>query len=107
LPSAAEAFGLVLVEAMACGLPLIASQAPGPAAIVQGGKTGWLIPSDNEEALVDSLVAAASDPTERQARARRAHAESRHYGWPTIARRVALLYQELAPQEARARGAEH
>jgi hypothetical protein len=59
LPSVAEAFGLVLVEAMACGLPVIACRTPGPAAIVVDGGTGWLIRPDDEEALVDALVSAA------------------------------------------------
>jgi glycosyltransferase involved in cell wall biosynthesis len=44
LPSVAETFGLVLVEAMACGLPAIASRAHCPVAIVAHGSTGWLIP---------------------------------------------------------------
>jgi glycosyltransferase involved in cell wall biosynthesis len=44
LPSVAEAFGLALVEAMACGLPVIACDAHGPAEIVRDGESGWLIP---------------------------------------------------------------
>jgi glycosyltransferase involved in cell wall biosynthesis len=44
LPSVAEAFGLALVEAMACGLPAIACASHGPAAIVRNGESGWLVP---------------------------------------------------------------
>ena len=95
LPSVAEAFGLVLVEAMACGLPVIACRAHGPAAIVADGKTGWLIPPDDEDALVDSLLAAATGQQERRARGRRAHTDSRRYGWTEIAPRFASLYEEL------------
>jgi glycosyltransferase involved in cell wall biosynthesis len=102
LASVAEAFGLVLVEAMACGLPVIARRAHGPAAIVADGRTGWLVPPDDEEALVDALVTAASDPEERRARGQRAHVESRRYAWPVVARRFAALYEELlvSPQES-------
>ena len=42
-----------------------------------------------------ALVAAASDRDERRARGEHAHTESRHYGWPAIARRLASLYEEL------------
>jgi glycosyltransferase involved in cell wall biosynthesis len=95
LPSVAEAFGLVLVEAMACGLPVIACRAPGPAAIVADGGTGWLIPPDDEDALVDALVSAARGEGERRARGRRAQTDSRRYGWAEIAPRFASLYEEL------------
>jgi glycosyltransferase involved in cell wall biosynthesis len=95
LPSVAEAFGLVLIEAMACGLPVIACRAYGPAAIVADGRTGWLIEPDNEEALVEVLVSAARDEKERRARGRRAQTDSRRYGWAEIARRFASLYEEV------------
>ena len=94
LASVAEAFGLVLVEAMACGRPVIACRAPGPAAIVADGRTGWLVPPD-EGALIDALVTAASDPEELRVYGRRACAESRRYAWPVVARRFAALYEEL------------
>jgi glycosyltransferase involved in cell wall biosynthesis len=106
LPSVAEAFGLVLVEAMACGLPVIAADAHGPAQLVAAG-TGWLVPPDDEDALSEALVVAASDAQERRRRGNRAHDLSRaSYGWPLIAARTAALYDELArpvPQQRAAR----
>jgi glycosyltransferase involved in cell wall biosynthesis len=95
LPSVAEAFGLVLIEAMACGLPVIAARAHGPAAIVADGRTGWLVPPDDEGALVEALVTTASDPGERRRRGEHALAESRRYGWPVLARRFADLYEDV------------
>jgi glycosyltransferase involved in cell wall biosynthesis len=80
---------------MACGLPVIACRAHGPAAIVADGKTGWLIPPDDEDALVDVLLAAATGQQERRARGRRAQTDSRRYGWAAIAPRFASLYEEL------------
>jgi glycosyltransferase involved in cell wall biosynthesis len=105
LPSVAEAFGLVLIEAMACGLPVIAAEAPGPAEIVAPG-TGWLVRPDDEDALADALVTAASDAEERRRRGTSAYRHSQtHYGWPLIAARIAALYAELvaaSPRAARA-----
>jgi glycosyltransferase involved in cell wall biosynthesis len=95
LPSVAEAFGLVLVEAMACGLPVIAAAAHGPTQIVAPG-TGWLVPADDQHGLSEALVAAASDSQERRQRGERAHQYSRsRYGWPVIAARIAHLYDAL------------
>jgi len=107
LPSVAEAFGLVLVEAMACGLPVIACHTHGPAAIVADGNTGWLIPPDDEDALVDSLLTVATGQQERRTRGRHAQTASRRYDWAKIAPRFASLYEELlasAPSREVARG---
>jgi len=102
LPSVAEAFGLVLVEAMASGLPVIAADAHGPAEIVKPD-TGWLVPPDDETALVDALVVAANNPGERLRRGRRASGHARrHYGWQRIAHHLAQIYaQTLADSSAR------
>ena len=99
LPSVAEAFGLALIEAMACGLPVIACAAHGPAEIVRDGQSGWLVPPDNEPALAAALCAAASNPHERQRRGNQAAAEARRsYGWTTIAGHIAGLYEQIIAQ---------
>ncbi len=95
LPSAFEAFGLALVEAMACGLPVIATDAHGPAQIVAPG-TGWLVRADDQNALAETLLVAASDAQERKRRGNRAHRHSRtSYGWPLIAARTVSIYDEI------------
>jgi glycosyltransferase involved in cell wall biosynthesis len=105
LPSVVEAFGLVLIEAMACELPVIAVDAHGPARIVAPG-TGWLVPPDDEAALADALIAAANDREERRRRGASAslHARSQ-YGWQGVTKQVSRVYEEalsvvLPPHEA-------
>jgi glycosyltransferase involved in cell wall biosynthesis len=96
LPSVREQFGAVLVEAMACGLPVIAVDAHGPAEIVEDGETGWLVPPDEEDALVEALVAAANDAPERRRRGEAAYATARaRYSWPALARNVARVYEDV------------
>jgi glycosyltransferase involved in cell wall biosynthesis len=101
LPSVAEAFGLALIEAMACGLPVIACAAHGPAEIVRDGQSGWLVPPDDEPALTAALFAAASNPHERQRRGHQAAADARgSYGWTTIAGHIAGLYEQITARPA-------
>jgi glycosyltransferase involved in cell wall biosynthesis len=105
LPSVAEAFGLVLVEAMACGLPVIAADAHGPAQLVAAG-TGWRVPADDQDALAETLLAVASDPQERKRRGNRAHQHSRtSYGWPLIVGRVVTVYDQLTGRPYKQRAA--
>lgn len=96
LPSVAEAFGLVLVEAMACGLPVIATNGHGPAEIVADG-SGWLVERDDERSLAFALLAAATDPAERQRRGECALAHSRaRFGWSRVAADIAALFAQIA-----------
>jgi glycosyltransferase involved in cell wall biosynthesis len=91
-----EQFGQVLVEAMACGLPVIAADAQGPAEIVDDGRTGWLVAPDDEDALVTALVEASEGEGERRKRGEAAYDEARaHYAWPSLARGVVAIYDEV------------
>ncbi|MEM9002262.1 MAG: glycosyltransferase family 4 protein [Cyanobacteria bacterium P01_F01_bin.86] len=54
-PKWVEAFGLVAIEALACGVPVIAYARGGPKEIVQSGKTGWLVEPDSVEGIVEAI----------------------------------------------------
>jgi glycosyltransferase involved in cell wall biosynthesis len=96
LPSVREQFGQVLVEGMACGLPVIAKDAYGPAEIVDHGETGWLVPPDDEEALAEALVDAVNDPGKRARKGEAAYIEARsRYAWPELAKDVAKVYEQV------------
>ena len=51
-----EAYGNVVVEAMACGVPVVAYDRGGPGELIQSGRTGWLVPPDDVEALTAALA---------------------------------------------------
>ena len=90
LASVREQFGLVLVEAMACGVPPVAVDRFGPGEIVADGETGWLVEPDDVGGLAAALLEAIDDPAERARRGARGHAEAiERYGWPALTRRFA------------------
>jgi glycosyltransferase involved in cell wall biosynthesis len=94
--SVREQFGQVLVEAMACGLPAIAVDRFGPAAIVDDARTGWLVPPDDAEALADAMVEAVNDGPGRRHRGQEARGEvGRRYAWGRIGLDLADLAGEL------------
>ena len=94
LPSVREQFGQVLVEAIACGLAVIAVNAHGPTTIVEDGETGWLVEPDDEDDMVRALVEAVEDPDRRARMAEAAYAASRErYAWPALAEGVAEVYE--------------
>lgn len=95
--SVREQFGQVLVEAMACELPVIAVDRDGPATIVDDGDTGWLVPPDDATALADAMVEAVNDAPARRARGEHARAEvTGRYAWQQIGSDVTELVGEIA-----------
>jgi len=95
MPSHYESFGMVALEAMACGTPVIASQVGGLAFLVQDGITGYSIPDDNPQALADKLSLLVCDPGLRNQLGQQAADYARQYDWEIIAQRITNLYQEL------------
>ena len=91
----AEAFGLTVVEAMAAGVPLVASRAGGIPELVADGDTGLLVAPGDARALADALHALLDDPAAREEMARRAHAHVRQF---SLDRAAVNLYALVAAQ---------
>ncbi|MFE0252667.1 glycogen synthase [Streptomyces sp. NPDC059010] len=100
-PSVYEPLGIVNLEAMACGTPVVASQVGGIPEVVEDGKTGLLVPMDDdfEAGLARALDAVIGDPeaARRMGEAGRERAVG-EFGWDAVARRTALLYGEILKQ---------
>jgi glycosyltransferase involved in cell wall biosynthesis len=97
LASVHEQFGLVLVEGMACGLPVIAVDRYGPSAIVDAGETGWLVEPDDEASLAAALVEAVDLPDERVRRGEAARKVAHErWSWPALAASLAEVLEDAA-----------
>ncbi len=66
LPSWQEPFGRVILEAMAMGKPVIATDCGGPAEIITSGQTGILVPAKRPDLLAEAIIRVLSDPVERE-----------------------------------------
>ncbi|MFE5937438.1 glycosyltransferase [Streptomyces sp. NPDC056470] len=101
LPSltAAESFGMVLVEAMACGTPVIGSDAGGIPYVISDGTTGLLVPHNDPAALAAACrrVLRDGDLADRLGAAGRRCAVER-YAWPALTDRYLHLFRSLNPR---------
>jgi glycosyltransferase involved in cell wall biosynthesis len=96
-PSVDESFGQVYVEALAAGIPVVATRTGGPATLVvtHGSRAcGWLAAPDDGDDLLRCIVEALADPVERQRRGRagRVLVESKHT-WQMVVERLVRLYE--------------
>jgi D-inositol-3-phosphate glycosyltransferase len=98
MPSHYESFGMVALEAMACGTPVVASQVGGLAFLVQHGVTGYTVPVDEPEALADCLKELIKNRGLREKMGQQAAEFARQYGWNVIARRIEEVYREVLVQ---------
>ena len=76
LSSDEEGLGIVIVEAMACGLPVVSTDCGGPSTSIVHGETGMLVPCDDAEALASAMHALMVDPEKRARMSRRARTRS-------------------------------
>jgi len=95
VPSHYESFGMVALESMACGTPVVASQVGGLAYLVQDGVTGYTVPSSDVGALAERLSALIRDKSLREQLGTQAAELAQEFSWEIIARQIRDQYQEL------------
>ena len=97
LPSYYESFGMVALEAMACGTPVIASRVGGLTTTVRDGVTGFLVPEGAAAALVQAIDRLLGDPDLRWRTGREGVAWAAQHRWPCVAEALCREYAAVAP----------
>ena len=100
-PSITEAFGNVTLEAMACGLPVVAAIATGATNLVRDGETGMLVQPGDTDGYADALTAYARDPALRARHGEAGLAFAKTMDWDQINGAVMKVYQRVIERRAR------
>ena len=100
-PSITETFGNVTLEAMACGLPVVAAVATGASSLVRDGETGVLVEPTEIDAFADALEAYAKDPDLRRRHGEAGLAYAQTMDWDRINSAVVRVYLRVIEKRAR------
>lgn len=105
LPSLGEGISNTILEAMASGLPVVATAVGGNAELVADGRTGWVTPSDDVEAMAAALISLARDPDAARAMGRAGRTEvERRFSLKSMVQAYQDLYEQslhaVAPPDA-------
>ena len=95
VPSVFEGFGISVLEGMAKGIPIIATDVDGIRSILKNNYSGILVPYNNEHALSDSIIQLFNNPLLRQKLINNAFNELQEYNWQTIYTKTLSIYEEL------------
>ena len=96
-----ESFGIVLLEAMAVGKPIVATNIDGYASVVTHGEDGLLVPPKDSRGLAQTLISVMSDETLRQQMGERGRLKAEEYSREQIAQRVLDYYVRVLDESSR------
>jgi len=95
MPSHYESFGMVALEAMAMGRPVIASEVGGLAFLIRDGINGYHVPTRDPEALAERIYELLSNNQCREEMGRAARQNAERFNWSIIAEHMVMVYQRL------------
>ncbi len=90
-----ESFGIVLLEAMAAGLPVVASDLAGYRTVMKDGRQGRLVPPGDAFGLADAAGTLLANPALRRAMATEGRRTAKEYAWPVVGSRVVQVYRSV------------
>lgn len=99
MPSDYESFGMVALEAMACGTPVIASEVGGLAFLVKDGVTGYHVPTREPAALAERMYALLCDPHKRDEMGFAARETAKQYSWNRIVDQLLEIFNDLVLEQ--------
>jgi phosphatidylinositol alpha-mannosyltransferase len=91
-----ESFGIVLVEAMAAGLPVVATCNDGYCRVIKDGSTGLLVSPQKPQALASAIARLLDSERLRRTLAERGKQEAYQYSWPRIIDKIENVYKAVA-----------
>jgi len=96
LPSLSEGFGIVNLEAMASGLPIVASKVGGLPEIITDGENGFLVEPKNPEQIAERVLLLLKDDELKGKISRSNKEKAKRYSWKNVVERLEQIYKEIA-----------
>src|SRR5436309_3726405 len=100
-PTAIASFGVTLLEAMACGTPMVVSDNLGFRSVIAGGAEAVVIPKDDPAVWAETTIALLGDPARREAMGRAGVEKAQRFAWPRIARQELAVYERVLGRSAK------